>query len=74
MEFICDNEKENWEPGDEASLRYFYINSCVSYTCMPMSLARPGSVCMYSTNIIQGHNYEASQHKTSLLRPPLYNG
>ena len=18
MEFICDNEKENWEPGDEA--------------------------------------------------------
>ena len=19
MEFICDNEKENWEPGDEAT-------------------------------------------------------
>ena len=19
MEFICDNEKENWEPGDEAN-------------------------------------------------------
>ena len=22
MEFICDNEKENWEPGDEASRKY----------------------------------------------------
>ena len=22
MEFICDNEKENWEPGDEAITHY----------------------------------------------------
>ena len=31
MEFICDNEKENWEPGDEAKAYvHFKVTTAVS--------------------------------------------
>ena len=32
MEFICDNEKENWEPGGEA----MFLGSKLISLCLPL--------------------------------------